>query len=204
MLSKTEQVWRHLIDGAHRGRRRWDTMSGLAADLGIPVSTTHLALDEPRSIDILRVSGSGGIRVLDPGRLLVLWAGKRRIERDVVDRFMVPANALAVEAALDPAKVVLGGFGAVTARSECNDIAAYSTVLAYGEAGAIPRFEDNGGASEIVLLQPDPLLRRYGSTTTLGQAWVDLFRTPGWQASRFVYELLPTVLTDDSDAVLYS
>lgn len=203
MLSKTEQVWRHLIDGAHYGCRRWETVSGLAADLDMPVSTTHQALDEPRSIDVLRVSGSGGIRVLDPGRLLVLWAAKRHLERDVVDRRIVPIDAPSVEAALDPAKVVLGGFGAVTARLECNNIAAYSTVLAYGEPGAIPQFDDNGGASEVVLLQPDPLLRRYGSTTTLAHAWVDLFRTPGWQASRFVYDLVPTVLTDDSDAVLH-
>ncbi len=200
MLTKTEIVWRHLIDGAHHGQRRWPSVSQLAGDLGLSISTTHQALEEPRSMDAVRVAGSGDVRVLDPGRLLILWAGRRRLLSDVRQTVFVPVDARSVEASLDPNEVTLGGFGAITTHLG-NAIADYSTVLVYGEA-RLPRFVDNGHSTEVVCLEPDPILARYGRTTTLGQSWVDLFRTPGWQASRFVYELMPTLLTEVSDAVL--
>jgi hypothetical protein len=37
----------------------------------------------------------------------------------------------------------------------------------------------------------------------LGQAWVDLFRAPGWQASRFVFGLILELLNEDNDVVLH-
>jgi DNA-binding transcriptional regulator YhcF (GntR family) len=201
MFTKTEQVWRHIIDGAHHGRRRWDSVSSLAAELGVPVSTTHQALEEPRLIDILRISGGGGLRVVDPGRLLMLWAARRRLDRDMEESIVVPVDAQTAETAFEQRGVVLGGFSAIVARMGFNNIADYSSVLVYGDP-VTPRFEDNGRASEIVFLKPDPLLRRYGNVTTLGQAWVDLFRTPGWQAGRFVYDLIPQLLTEDNGVLL--
>ena len=45
------------------------------------------------------------------------------------------------------------------------------------------------GPTEVIVLDPDPLLARYGRTTPLAQAWVDLFCLPGWQAARFVHEM---------------
>jgi hypothetical protein len=202
MFTKTEKIWRHLIDGAHHGQRRWDSVSALAVELDLPISTTHQALEEPRSIDILEIRGGGGVRVLDPSRLLMLWAARRRLDRDITQRFVVPTDARTVEAALDDTSVVLGGFGAVVARLGQNNIADYSTVLAYGDSPSLPDFEDTGRSCEIIVLKPDSLLRQYGTTTPLGQAWVDLFRLPGWQAGRFVYELIPKLLTEDSDALL--
>ena len=206
MLSKTEQVWRHLIDGAHHGRRRWSSVSSLASELGLPSSTTHQALEEPRDIDILEIRGAGGLRVLDPGRLLILWAGRRRLERDVRDRIIVPTDARTVEASLNPGNVTLGGFGAVVEQLGYNNIADYSTVMVYAKQPVsvwMPAFEDRGTMTEVVVLEPDPLLRRYGCTTTLGQAWVDLFRTQGWQASRFVFDLIPELLNQDNGVVLH-
>jgi hypothetical protein len=206
MLSKTEEVWRHLIDGAHHGQRRWSSVSALASELGLPSSTTHQDLEEPRGIGILEIRGAGGLRVLDPGRLLILWAGRRRLDRDVRDRIIVPAAARTVKASLDPGNVTLGGFGAVVERLGYNNIADYSTVMVYAEQPAsqwMPAFDDSAGMTEVVVLKPDPLLRRYGRTITLGQAWVDLFRAPGWQASRFVFGLILELLNEDNDVVLH-
>ncbi len=206
MLSKTGQVWRHLIDGAHLGQRRWSSVSALASELGLPSSTTSQALEEPRSIDILEIKGAGGLRLLDPGRLLILWAGRRRLGRDVRERIILPADARTVEASLNPDHVTLGGFGAVVERLGYNNIADYSTVMVYAKQPAsvwVPRIDDLGTITEVVVLEPDPLLRRYGRTTTLGQSWVDLFCTPGWQASRFVFDLVPELLNPNSDVVLH-
>ena len=39
MMPAVEAVWRHLLVGARDGRRRWPSLSALAAELGAPIST---------------------------------------------------------------------------------------------------------------------------------------------------------------------
>jgi hypothetical protein len=201
VLSKTEQVWRHLTTGAiERGQRRWPSVTALAGELGLGVSTVHRALSHPAEIGAIDVLGGGGVRVVDPGRLLIVWAGQRRLARDVVDRFRVPASAPVVERSIGNRGAVLGGFGAVVAAVGGNTIADYETVLVYGEPRVTRRRRitdpDPGRVTEVVVLEPDPLLARYGRVTPLTQAWVDLFNLPGWQAARFVHYLLARLVTD--------
>ena len=201
MLSRTEQVWRHLTAGAiEQGRRRWPSVTALAGELDMGVSTAHRALSHPVEIGAIDVLGGGGVRVVDPGRLLVVWAGKRRLRRDIVDRFRVTGSAPVVERSIRGRPVVLGGFGAVVARVGGNTIADYETVLVYGEPRIVKRHDvtdpDPGRVTEVMVLDPDPLLVRYGKVTPLTQAWVDLFNLPGWQAARFVHHLVPRLITD--------
>jgi hypothetical protein len=201
VLSKTEQVWRHLtVGGIEQGLRRWPSVTALAAELGMGVSTVHRALAHPAEIGSVDVLPGGGVRVLDPGRLLMVWAGQRRLRRDIVDRQQVPGSAPAVEQAFANPAAVLGGFGAVVAQLGGNTIADYETVLVYGEPHITRRRRivdpDPGRVTEVVVLEPDPLLAGYGRVTPLTQAWVDLFNLPGWQAARFVHHLVPRLVTD--------
>jgi hypothetical protein len=201
VLSKTEQVWRHLTTGAiERGQRRWPSVTALAGELGMGVSTVHRALSHPAEIGAVDVLGGGGVRVVDPGRVLVVWAAQRRLARDVVERFRVPGSAPVVERSIGNRGAVLGGFGAVVAALGGNTIADYESVLVYGDPQITRRRRitdpDPGRVSEVVVLEPDPLLARYGRVTPLPQAWVDLFNLPGWQAARFVHHLLPRLVTD--------
>lgn len=203
MLSKTQQVWRHLVVGSiERNQRRWASLVALAEELDLGVSTTHRALDHPTEIGAVQVRPAGGVRVVDPGRLLMLWAGHRRLSRDVVDRFEVTASAPVVERSVTDLAAVLGGFGAVVAHMGGNRIADYETVLVYGD----PRIEVSGRAKDpepgrvttVLVAERDPLLAGYGRVTPLTQAWVDLFSLPGWQAARFVHDLLPMLVPDDT------
>jgi hypothetical protein len=201
MLSKTEQVWRHLVTGAiEQGRRRWPSVTALAGELEMGVSTVHRALSHPVEIGAVDVLPGGGVRVVDPGRVLVLWAGQRRLRRDIIDRVQVPGSAPVVERSIRNRAAVLGGFGAVVAHIGGNTIADYETVLVYGEPRLTRRRPvtdpDPSRVTEIVVLEPDPLLARYGRVAPLTQAWVDLFNLPGWQAARFVHHLLPRLVTD--------
>jgi hypothetical protein len=201
VLSKTEQVWRHLTAGAiERGQRRWPSVTALARELEMGVSTVHRALSHPAEIGAVDVLGRGGIRVVDPGRLLLVWAGQRRLRRDVVERLQVAGSAPVVERSIGNRGAVLGGFGAVVAALGGNTIADYVTVLVYGEPRVTRRRRitdpDPGRVTEVVVLEPDPRLARHGRVTPLTQAWVDLFNLPGWQAARFVHHLLPRLVTD--------
>lgn len=199
VLTTVEQVWRHLLVAAGEGQRRWPSVTRLADELGLAGSSVHQALRHPVEIGAVSVRATGGLRVLDPGRLLLLWAGRRHLDRDVRDRFYLPASAPVVERAITNPKAVLGGHGAVVARLGVNTIADYDRVIVYGAPRIdVSHLPDFAGRTGVLVLEPDPLLARYGRVTPLAQAWVDLFALPGWQAARFVHELLPRLVSEDA------
>jgi hypothetical protein len=186
-----ETVWRHLLVGARAGRRRWPSLSALAEELGIPISTAHRSLAHPVEIDAVNIGALDGLQVLDPARLLILFAAHRHVQRDFVARFRVQASAAEVEAMTTNPDAVLGGFGAVVAhQGGTNRIADYDAVLFYGDPQLIdlaPATASEG--TEVLVAEPDRLLRRYGRVTPYCQAYADLFSLPGWQAARFIEEL---------------
>ena len=203
-MQVVEVVWRHLLVGAREGRRRWSSVTALAHDLGVAVSTTHRSLAHPVEIGAVDIGPIDGLVVLDPARLLVLLAAHRHVQRDVVRRWWVAAPVAEVEAAATSAKVVLGGFGAVVAHLGVNRIADYTRVLFYGDP-ELPRLPvaPEGEGTEIWVAEPDHWLGRYGRVTPLAQAYADLFSMPGWQAARFVEQLDPkTVATSDEPLLL--
>jgi hypothetical protein len=207
MLTRTEQVWRHLLVGAlEHDQRQWPSITALAEDLDLPISTTHRALERPGEIGACDVTRAGGVVLRDPGKLLILWAGARQFHRDILERFHVEAAAPEVEASAAAPAAILGGFGAVVAHQNGNRIADYTTVVFYGDPELVlarcppPRWPWE--ATEVLVVEPDPLLPRYGRVTPLGQAWVDLFNLGGWQADRFVHHLARELIHDGTQAVL--
>jgi len=205
MMPAVEAVWRHLLVGARDGRRRWPSLSALAAELGTPVSTTHRSLAHPVEIGAVSVSPLDGLQVLDPARLLVLFAAHRHVQRDITKRSWVKLRAIEVERLATSREVVLGGFGAVVAHlGGSNTIADYSSVLYYGDPG-LPDLAPApaGQGTEVLIAEPDRLLPRYGRVTPLSQAYADLFSLPGWQAARFIDELdLRRVAASDEPVLL--
>ncbi len=203
-MQVVEVVWRHLLVGARDGRRRWPSVTALAQELGVAVSTTHRSLAHPVEIGAVDIGPIDGLVVLDPARLLVLLAAHRHVQRDLVRRWWVAAPVAEVEAAARSGKVVLGGFGAVVAHLGVNRVADYTRVLFYGDP-KLPRLRaaPEGKGTEVWVAEPDPWLSRYGRVTPLAQAYADLFSMPGWQAARFIEQLDPkTVATCDEPLLL--
>ncbi len=198
-----EVVWRHLLVGARGGQRRWPSVTALAGELGLAVSTTHRSLAHPLEIGAAGVGPIDGLQVLDPARLLMLLAAHRHVQRDVVRRAWVAVPAAEVEAAAARDEVVLGGFGAVIAHLGANRIADYSRVLFYGDPGlaGLPAAREGEG-TEVWMAEPDAWLVRYGRVTPLAQAYADLFSMPGWQAARFIEELDPKLVAASDEPVL--
>lgn len=191
-MTKTEQVWRHLLVASlERGLGRHKSVSALARELDLGITTVHRALQRPVEMGIVRVRSGRGLRVIDSYRLLFLWAGHRNLRADVVSERRVALPATEVELLLPSAHFVLGGFGAVVAHQGGNFIAGYDRVLCYGDPADLPTAvsEIPAGETTVMILQPDPLLHRYGQVTPLAQAFVDLFNLPGWPAARFVSTL---------------
>jgi DNA-binding IclR family transcriptional regulator len=115
MMPAVEVVWRHLLVGARAGRRRWSSITELACELELALSTTHRSLAHPMEIGVVEVGPVDGLQVLDPARLLMLLAAHRHIQRDVLRRSWVAVPVAEVEAAASSRSVVLGGFGAAIA-----------------------------------------------------------------------------------------
>lgn len=182
MATAAEMVWRHLLTGAFdEERRRWDSVSAVARELELPISTVHDALSRPAKIGALAISGHA-LRVIHPWRLLMLWAARRDLARDVTASTTTSLDPFDTEQSLMEHGLVIGGFGGIVARLTINPIASYDTVLAYGA----PVNLVGPGQTTVVFLDPDPLLDRYGPIAPSAQCFVDLFNTPGWQAARFV------------------
>ena len=198
-----EVVWRHLLVRAREGHRRWTSVTALAADLDLAVSTTHRSLAHPVEIGAVEVSRIDGVQVLDPSRLLMLLAAHRRVQRDVVRRWWVAVDAVEVEAAVSKQQV-LGGFSAVVAHLGGNRIADYTRVLVYCDDPGLYQLPvtREGNGTEIWIAESDPWLCRYGRFTPLAQAYADLFSMPGWQAARFVEQLDMKVVTGYDEPVL--
>lgn len=197
MLTKTEQVWRHLLVGSlERGHSRYPSVSAVARGLDLGVSTVHRALQRPLEMDVIRVGSGRPLRVIDPHRLLLLWAGHRNLRADVVSERKVSLPAPEVERLLPATGFVLGGFGAIVAHRGGNFIAGYDRVVCYGDPADLPATVTKAaiGATTVMVLEPDPLLHRYGAVTPLAQAFVDLFNLPGWPASRFVSALTSEIM----------
>jgi hypothetical protein len=188
---------------SREGRRRWPSVTALAGELGLAVSTTHRSLAHPIEIGALEVGPIDGLQVLDPARLLVLLAAHRRVQRDVVRRSWIAAPVAEVEAAATSRGVVLGGFGAVIAHLGVNRIADYTRVLFYGDP-KLPRLAaaEEGEGTEVWVAEPDAWLGRYGRVTPLAQAYADLFSMPGWQAARFIEHLDAKLVAARDEPVL--
>jgi hypothetical protein len=195
MLSRTELVWRHLLVAAFDQGIRRSSLTQLSAELELPVSTIHKALERPRAIGAVRGSASG-LRVLDPKRLLLLWAALRDLNGDVVYATKVPMAVNEIEARL-PISAIPTAYTAFVQHEGRNLIADYEKVVVYADGNEVRRrFPPRRGEANLLVLEPDPLMSRYGKVAPRCQVYADLFNLPDWQAQRFLEALDRELLRD--------
>ncbi len=166
-----------------------------SVELDLPVSTIHKALERPRAIGAVRGSASG-LRLLDPKRLLLLWAALRDLNGDLVYATKVPMAVNEIEARL-PISAIPSAYTAFVQHEGRNLVADYEQVVVYAEANEVRRrFPSRRGDANLLVLEPDPLLIRYGRVAPRCQVYADLFNLPTWQAQRFLEALDRTLLRD--------
>jgi hypothetical protein len=188
-------VWRHLLVAALDQGIRRSSLTRLSAELDLPVSTIHKALERPRAIGAVRGSASG-LRVLDPKRLQLMWAAQRDLGKDIVYATRVQMAVREIEARL-PASAIPTAYTAFVLQEGRNLIADYEQVVVYADGSDIRRrFPRRRGPANLLILEPDPLLSRYGSVAPRCQVYVDLFNLPTWQAQRFLEALDRELLGD--------
>src|SRR5215831_8571766 len=150
-------VWRHLLVMALDEDRRRTSLTQLSQQLALPPSTIHKALVRPRQIGAVRGTALG-LRVLDPRRLLVLWAARRDLAGDVIYETHVPDPVGRLEARL-PRSVIPTAYSAFVQRQGRRTVAAYDQVVVYGSRRDVESvFPPRRGSANLVVLEPDPLL----------------------------------------------
>src|SRR5260370_23696306 len=197
MISRTEMVWRHLLVAAFDLGVRRSSLTELSVELDIPVSTIHTALERPRAIG--GVSGSAsGVRVLDPKRLQLLWDEQRDLNRVLVYATGVPMAVREIEARL-PVSAIPTAYTAFVLHEGRNLVADYEQVVVYADANEVRRqFPSRRGEANLLVLEADPLLSRYGRVAPRCQVDADLFNLPTWQAHRFPRAPDGKLLGDDA------
>ena len=80
---------------------------------------------------------------------------------------------------------------AAYARRYRNDVADYTTVFCYlsNPQPLLRSLPNKAGEPDLVIMEPDLLLSRYGDIASIPQTYVDLFVTAGWQAQRFLHRM---------------
>src|SRR5258708_15011786 len=195
MISRTEMVWRHLLVAALDLGIRRSSLTDLRIELDLPVSTIHKALERPRAIGAVRGSASG-LRVLDPKRLQLMWAAVRNLSADIVYATRVPMAVSEIEARL-PVSAIPTAYTAFVHHQGRNLVADYEQVVAYADGNeGLRRFPHPLGQPNLLLLEPDPLLPRYGKLAPRCQVYAALFNLPPWQAQRFLEALDRELLRD--------
>src|SRR5216683_6645066 len=189
MITRTEMVWRHLLVAAFDQGIRRTSLTQLSIELDFPVSTIHKALERPRAIGAVRGSASG-LRVLDPKRLQLMWAAQRDLNRDIVYATRVPMTVSEIEARL-PVSAIPTAYTAHVLQEGRNLVADYEQVVVYADANEVKRRFRlwRRGQANLLVLEPDPLLSRYGRIAPRCQVYADLFNLPTWQAQRFLEAL---------------
>ncbi len=181
-MKGNEVVWRTLADGAIDGHRRWDSIADLAFKSGVAGSTTHLALQKPIEIGAVRTHRSGGFSVVNPEKLLVLSCAWRNLPADVITKTS--------RAGLDVLRqqaghVVLGGpDAAIFLLGGINTVADFSQQIAYATDPAVYAPLPAGEDVTVFKLDKRAAVEWCGHTS-FTQTYIDLFATPGWQATEF-------------------
>lgn len=196
-MTKKEIIWREILYQAIEKKNRRFTQKELAAKFGFSLSTIFNALKIPRKIGAVKVTGRNFI-LINPEKLLYLWATCRNLTKDIVYKTQVKGSVFDIEG-LMPSAIIYGAYTAFRKRFK-DAPADYDKVYVYAQdlKEIKKRFPLKKGQPNLIVLKADPLLKQYGTMTTLSQTFVDLWNFAEWYARDFyltlekkIHELLP-------------
>ncbi len=187
-MSKKEILWRHILYQSLEKKVQKFTQKDLAKQFGYSTSTVFNALNAPRKLGAIEVTGRY-FRIRDREKLLLLWATVRNFQKEIIYETHVDSSPRGIEGAM-PAEVIFGAFSAY--RLKYHEAPAdYSSVYVYSiDLSSIKkRFPKMKGASNLFVLSPDPHLQSFGSVTPDAQTFVDLWNIPQWYAKDYLNAL---------------
>lgn len=193
-MTKKEVIWREILFQAIENKKTEFTQKELAQKYGFSLSTVFNALSVPRSINA--IEGKRGFRVRDVEKFLYLWATLRKLKKDIIYQTNVKKGVLGIEGEMPPF-VIFGAYSAFLKKYK-QAPADYDKVYVYSKKNELieikNRFPSQEGYFNLIVLEADPWLEKFGKLTPDCQTFVDLWNLPEWYAKDFLNALENKIL----------
>lgn len=198
-MTKKEILWREILFQAIENKKTkftpldskhlmGFTQKDLAKKFGFSLSTVFNALKVPRNLGAIEVKGRG-FSVRDKEKFLYLWSTFRNLKKDIIYKTRTNLSVAEIEANA-PAKIIYGGFSAFLRKFKETAPADYDKVYIYADKKDLKeikkRFPFQKGYENLIVLEKDPYLQKYGNLTPCVQIFVDLWNLPEWYAKDFL------------------
>lgn len=191
-MRKNEWIYRELLyQRLERGQYQF-TQLALAKKLGISLSTVNYALKPTEEMGAIRKTPMG-FRLLDPKKLLLFWASKRNLSKNIVYQTRVDTTIKEMEKNM-PQGVIYTAYSAY--KFKFNDVPAdYSEVYVYAKDETLKeckkRFPKKDGPPNLIILGMDKHLKETSEKGICSDAntFVDLWNINSWYAKEFLQAL---------------
>lgn len=183
-MKNIDVIYRHVLHTFFFERKGRFTQKGLAERFHCSVSTVFHALEVPRQIGAIRVSGRD-FTVTNAEKFLTYWATRRRLDREIVYKTHSSEPAIERESLMPP-EAIFAAYSAYRLLYK-NTPADYDQIYVYTPSvePLKARFPERAGTPNVVVLRADPYLASYGPVTPPVQLFVDLWNLPEWYAHDF-------------------
>lgn len=190
-MRKIETIWHHILWLALEKKQFKHTQQELARFFGYSLSTINHALTAPTQLGAIRKESK--FFVLENfQKLLYYWASIRNLENDIIYQTYFDADILEIEGLLLPESIFAGySAGRQILKEAPSD---YSKVYCYFTEAEIAKFKDRFPANKekpanLFILKQHPVMKHYGSVTTLPQTFVDIWNLKDWFSRDFTQKL---------------
>ncbi len=191
-MKKSEWVYRELLYQSLEREEYRFTQLGIAKKLCISLNTVNNALKPLASMGAI-VKQPMGFRLIDQKKLLLFWASKRNIGKDIAYKILTEMPLSQIERSM-PSRVVFAAYSAY--RFRFNDVPAdYSEVYVYADEKTLKeinsRFPEKDGPPNLFVLKADEHLWQTAPTGTcsIANIFVDLWNLNTWYAKEFLQAL---------------
>ncbi len=190
-MLKIEYIWRDLLTQAIEEKKNEFTLTDLSLKFKLSTSVVSHALFPLREMGMVKV-GKNKSHVIDTERLLMYWATRRNLKKEIIYQTYSSLPVLAREASM-PHGVLPTAYSGYACYKK-DPPADYEHIYYYAERldTIIKRFPQIKKKPNIFILAMDPYLKIY-LHTPLAQIYVDLWNLHEWYAKEFSQEVFEII-----------
>ena len=188
-MRKGDRAFREILYRVYEQGERFMSQKALARACGLSIGTVNLLIAKFERIGAVEKKPLG-FRVIDPRKILLYWAGKRDLAKDIIYETYSPSSVAGIETQM-PQGAILTSYSGYRLRFGEAPV-DYDEVYVYADPREVRhRFPERlTHRKNIFVLGSDPHLKRrgVGGVVPLAQLYVDLWqlRAP---ADKFLEEL---------------
>lgn len=191
-MKKNELVFLDVLSQCLEKRQFDQTQLSLSKKLRISLSTVNYALAPLEAIGAI-TKMQRGFRVVDAKKILLFWATKRNLKKDVIYQTRVEMPIEQLERSM-PSGAIYAAYSAYKFRFK--DVPAdYGEVYVYADEEMLKeikiRFPEKSGPPNLIVLKADAYLKdtTKNGTCSLASMFVDLWNIKTWYAKEFLQAL---------------